>query len=469
MLSTAGRDWGRSARTFFCVAELRRTNVEAVEVDFWYKRAVSHEVMIMRCLLQRSLAALTSLALSLVAVTLSAQQSAQQIVGPPLVPLPDAPVILDTSRRSPAGVKIPGPQVRIVPTKGLVRPYAIAFLPDGAMLITERPGRLRIVRNGVLDPQPISGIPQVLDRQFKGLNDVALHPRFAENRWVYFTYYQPRAEAQDGGTAVLARGRLDGHALTDVRDLFVANGMVGGASAARFVFGRDGKIYLAIGIPTPNLRKGYVTAADAQRPDSHYGKVLRLNDDGSAPADNPFAGVPKYKPEIFALGIRNAMGIIVHPETGEIWANENGPQGGDEINVIKRGLNYGWPVISYGRAYSGELGGTSGPSTGRPSGDDLEQPWLFWAPSIGISGMTFYTGDRFPEWKGSILVGGLVGEQLQRIILGPNGLPIRRDILLTELKQRIREVRQGPDGLVYLLTDEADGALLRLEPASATR
>jgi glucose/arabinose dehydrogenase len=350
-----------------------------------------------------------------------------------------------------------------------VRPYAIAFLPDGAMLITERPGRLRIVRSGVLDPQPISGIPPVLDRQFKGLNDVALHPQFAQNKWVYFTYYKPSPEAQDGGIAVLARGRLEDHALTDVRDVFVANGMVGGASAARFVFGRDGKIYLVIGIPTPNLRKGYVTASDAQRPDSHYGKVLRLNDDGSAPKDNPFVGVPKYKPEIWALGIRNAMGIIVHPESGEIWANENGPQGGDEINVIKRGVNYGWPVISYGRAYSGELGGTSGPSTGKPSSDDLEQPWLFWAPSIGISGMTFYTGDRFPEWKGSILVGGLVGEQLQRIILGPNKLPIRRDILLTELKQRIREVRQGPDGLVYLLTDEADGALLRLEPAGAAR
>ena len=211
-----------------------------------------------------------------------------------------------------------------------------------------------------------------------------------------------------------------------------------------------------------------MTAPDAQRPDSHYGKVLRLNDDGSAPADNPFVGLPKYKPEIFALGIRNAMGIIVHPETGEIWENENGPQGGDEINVIKRGLNYGWPVISYGRAYTGELGlARSGPSSGRPSGDGLEQPWLFWAPSIGMSGMTFYTGDRFPEWKGSILVGALVGEQLQRIVLSPSGLPIRRDILLTELKQRIREVRQGPDGLLYLLTDEEDGALLRLEPASA--
>ena len=414
--------------------------------------------------LQRSFAALAALGLLLAAVSLSAQQT----VGPSLVALPDGPKTFDTSRRDPSGKKIAGPQVRVVPTKGLTRPYALAFLPDGAILVTERPGRLRIVRNGVLDPQPISGIPQVLDRQFKGLNDIALHPQFAQNRWVYFTYYKPRPEARDGATAVLARGRLDNdHALTDVRDLFVANGMVGGASAARFVFGRDGKIYLAIGIPSVNTRPGFVTNTDAQKPGSHYGKILRLNDDGSAPADNPFVGVPNYKPEIFARGIRNAMAIIVHPVTGEIWENENGPQGGDEINIIKPGVNYGWPVISYGRAYSGELTGSSGPSSDKPFAEGLGQPWLFWSPAIGISGMTIYTGDRFPEWKGNIFVGALVGEQLQRIVLSPAGLPIRRDFLLTELKQRIREVRQGPDGLLYLLTDEEAGALLRLEPASA--
>jgi aldose sugar dehydrogenase len=418
----------------------------------------------MFCLSGRSLAGQAVLGLTLAAVTLGAQQT----VGPPLVALPDGPLTLDTSRRAPNGGKIQGPIVRIHITKGLTRPYALAFLPDGALLITERPGRLRIVRNGVLDPQPIGGIPEVLDRQFKGLNDVALHPQFAQNKWVYFTYYKPRPEARDGGTAVLARGRLENErTLTDVRDLFVANGMVGGASAARFVFGRDGKIYLAIGIPTPNARPGFVTATDAQRPGSHYGKILRLNDDGTAPRDNPFVGMPSYQPEIFALGIRNAMGIIVHPVTGEIWENENGPQGGDEINIIKPGLNYGWPVISYGRAYSGELTGTSGPSSAIPAGDGLEQPWLFWAPAIGISGLTVYTGDRFPDWKGSIFVGALVGEQLQRIVLSPGGLTIRRDSLLTELKQRIREVRQGPDGLLYILTDEEAGALLRLEPVSA--
>ena len=416
----------------------------------------------MRSLLQRSLSAPVALVLAIAAASLNAQQT----VGPSLRALPDSPVTVDTSRRDPSGAKIAGPQVRIVPTKGLTRPYALTFLPGGAMLITERPGRLRIVRDGLLDPQPIKGLPEVLDRQFKGLNDIALHPQFDQNRWVYFTYYKPRPETRDGAAAVLARGRLgNDHTLTDVRDLFVANGMVGGASASRFVFGRDGKIYLAIGIPSVNARAGYVTATDAQRPDSHYGKILRLNDDGTAPADNPFVGMPNYKPEIFALGIRNAMAIVVHPETGEIWENENGPQGGDEINIIRRGLNYGWPVISYGRAYSGELTGSSGPSSDKPFAEGLAQPWLFWAPAIGLSGMTFYTGDRFPEWKGSIFVGALVGEQLQRIVLSPGGLPIRRDSLLTELKQRIREVRQGPDGLLYVLTDEEAGALLRLEPA----
>ena len=419
----------------------------------------------MRCLF-RSWTVLVMVGASLLAISLDAQQT----VGPSLVALPDAPFTVDTSRRDPSGKKLQGPLVRVVPTKGLVRPYALAFLPDGAILVTERPGRLRIVRQGVLDPQPISGIPPVLDRQFKGMNDVALHPQFAQNRWVYFTYYKPRPETRDGAEAVLARGRLDNdHALSDVRDLFVANGMVGGASAARIVFGRDGKIYMGIGIPTPNMRAGYVTATDAQKPGSHYGKILRLNDDGTAPSDNPFVGRAEYKPEIFALGIRNAMGIVVHPVTGEIWENENGPQGGDEINIIKFGRNYGWPTISYGRSYTGDLTGVSGPSSDEPVGEGLEQPWIFWSPSISISGMLFYTGDRFPEWKGSILVGGLVGEQLQRIVLSPQGLPIRRDSMLTELKQRIREVRQGPDGLVYLLTDEQDGALLRLEPARATR
>jgi len=393
---------------------------------------------------------------------------AQQAPSPPQDTLPDGPQIFDSSSRGPSGNRIAGPKFRVVPTKGLSYPYALAFLPDGGMLITEREGRLRIVRNGVLDPQPISGIPEVLNRNLKGLNDVALHPSFAQNGLVYFTYYKPSPGEPEVSWAALARGRFDGdHSLTDVRDIFVTDTKVSGASAARIVFGRDGKIYLAIGVPIPEVRRpGLATPKDAQDPNNHFGKVLRLNDDGSAPSDNPFAGRPGHKPELYALGIRNAMGLILHPETGEIWENENGPQGGDEINIIKPGRNYGWPVISYGRSYSGDLTGNSGPTSEQPVAQGMEQPLLFWSPSIALSGMAFYTGDRFPQWKGSIFVGALVGEQLQRIVLNQRGLPTRRDSLLTELKQRIREVREGPDGLLYLLTDEAAGALLRIEPVA---
>jgi glucose/arabinose dehydrogenase len=390
---------------------------------------------------------------------------------PPQDTLPDAPQIFDSSTRGPSGRPIAGLRFRVLPMKGLSYPYALAFLPDGNILITERAGRLRIVRNGILDPQPISGTPEVLDRSLRGLNDVALHPRFAENKWIYFTYYKPVAGSTDLGKAVLARGRFDGaHALSDVRDLFTTDGVVSGPSAARFAFGRDGKIYLAIGIPIPvRGRPGVATATDAQDPTSHFGKVLRLNDDGSTPADNPFAGRSGYKAEIYALGIRNAMSIVVHPETGELWETENGPQGGDELNIIRAGRNYGWPVISLGRSYSGDATGDSGPELDQPARSGMEQPWLFWAPSIALSGMTIYTGDRFPQWKGNVFVGGLVGQQLQMIVLNQRGLPVRRQSLLTELKQRIREVRQGPDGLLYLLTDEAAGALLRIEPVEPVR
>jgi glucose/arabinose dehydrogenase len=396
---------------------------------------------------------------------------AQQPPTPPQDTLADGPQIFDSSTRGPSGRPIAGLTFRVVPMKGLSYPYALAFVPDGGILITERAGRLRIVRNGVLDPQPISGMPAVLDRSLKGLNDVALHPRFAENKWVYFTYYKPQAGSTDAATAVLARGRFDGsHALTEVRDLFATATAVSGPSAARFVFGRDGKIYLAIGIPIPALeRAGVATTTDAQDPNSHFGKVLRLNDDGSAPADNPFAGRPGYKPELYALGIRNAMAMVVHPNTGEIWETENGPQGGDELNIIRAGRNYGWPVISLGRSYGGDVTGDTGPELDPPARAGLEQPWLFWAPSIALSGMTIYTGDRFPQWKGNVFVGGLVGEQLQMIVMNQKGFPTRRQSLLLELKQRIREVRQGPDGLLYLLTDEAAGALLRIEPVQPAR
>ena len=384
----------------------------------------------------------------------------------------DRPLIFDSTTRGSGGTKISGSKFRLVPMLGLRYPYALAFLPDGGMLITERAGRLRLVRDGKLDAQPITGIPEVLDTRQRGMNDIALHPRFSENHWIYFTYYKPVAGTTNA-RATLARARYDGgHALADVRDIFSTDSVVSGPSAAKFSFGSDGKIYLAIGIPIPRAANDAVSATvtDAQDPNSYYGKVLRLNDDGSAPADNPFSGRAGHKPELYALGIRNAMGLFFHPETGELWETENGPQGGDEINIIKAGKNYGWPAISYGRAYTGDLTGGTGPVSDQPFASGMEQPWLFWSPSISLAAITFYTGNKFPDWKGNIFVGGLIGTQLQRIVLSPtNGLPIRRQSLLTELKQRIREVRQGPDGLLYLLTDEEAGALLRIEPVDATR
>ena len=322
--------------------------------------------------------------------------------------LPEGPLVFDFSGRGPAGNIIPGKKFRVVPLRGLTRPYALAFLPDGRILISERGGRLRIVSNGVLDAQPIAGVPAVLDRSMKGLNDVVLHPRFAENQWIYFTYFKPVAGSNTHAKATLARARFDGgHALTDVRDIFSTDALVDGPSAARAVFGRDGKIYMAIGIPIPRAGNATVvgnapiaTVTDAQDPNSYFGKVLRLNDDGTAPGDNPFSGKPGHKPELYALGIRNAMGLYVHPDTGELWETENGPQDGDEINIIRAGKNYGWPVISYGRAYTGELTGGTGPTSGQPFAPGLEQPFLFWAPSIAPAGITFYTADRLERLEG---------------------------------------------------------------------
>jgi aldose sugar dehydrogenase len=357
-----------------------------------------------------------------------------------------------------------GSSYRVVPTKGLVRPWALVFLPSGDILITERGGRLRLVHNGVLDPQEIAGMPAVLHHRAFGLMDIALHPRFAENHLVYFTYSKPKAGETDVASAALLRARYDGgHTLSNVEDVFVSNAFTDQASMSRMVFGRDGKIYMAIGMTHPGK---FGSPQDAQDPASHGGKILRLNDDGSAPDDNPFAGRPSYKPEIYALGIRNALGLIVHPQTGEIWDTENGPFGGDEINIIQAGKNYGWPVISYGRSYSGERTGGTGPTLAEPCAPGMEQPLLFWNPSIAAAGIVIYTGERFPQWKGHIFVGAMRGNQLQRVTIDAKGLPQRPwESMLTELKQRIREVRQGPDGLLYLLTDEDAGALIRIEPA----
>jgi glucose/arabinose dehydrogenase len=343
----------------------------------------------------------------------------------------------------------------------LERPWGIAFLPDGSMLVTERAGRLRIIRNGALDPQAVTGVPTVLTTGFDGLLDIALHPTFAENHLVYLTYSKPN---NDGSVqTALFRARFDGTALREGKDIFVANSPIPKTQqqsvTSRIVFGRDGMIYMSVGSPNQDRLK-------AQDPSSHRGKVLRLKDDGTAPTDNPFIGKTlyglPYQPEIFTVGHRNTMGLAINPETGELWADENGPSGGDELNILLPGRNYGWPFISLGREYDG--------TPMQKAQEGMEQPLFFWSPNPSVTGLTFYTGDKFPKWRRSAFIGGLVGRRMDRVTFNDKWQPVGvegalgGEMLLGELKQRIRDVREGPDGYLYVLTDEADGAVLRIEP-----
>ena len=385
--------------------------------------------------------------LAMASVLVSAQQ---RRVGVERVQLGDGPWVFDTAEQH---------KLRVVAvTKGLANPWSLAFLPGGEMLVTERSGQLRIIRNGVLDPQPVAGVPRSKMQRLGGLMDVVLHPRFAENRFVYLTYSKPGEK--DLIATALGRGKWNGAALTDFQELFVVEPWWDGqgGAASRIAFAPDGMLYMTTGASVANMK-------DAQDPGHHKGKVLRLRDDGTVPPDNPFVGRPGHKPEIYSLGHRNQLGLAIHPQTGAVWSNENGPNGGDEINVILPGRNYGWPDVSLGRSYEG-------PWQGKFAKDGIEPPIVYWMPAIAVSGMAFYTGDRFPAWRGNVFVGALrFGEipqtgHLQRVVFNERGEEMRREMLLTELRQRIRDVRQGPDGLLYLLTDENPGALLRLEPVS---
>jgi len=343
--------------------------------------------------------------------------------------------------------------IRVVPyVRGLAAPWSMAFLPNGDMLVTEKVGRLRIVRNGVLDPQAIPGTPQVVAMQQGGLLEVALHPRFAENRYLYLTYSKA---GDQGNTTALARGRFDGKALTEVKDLFVADAWSKGALhfGGKLAFGPDGMLYMTVGERNDRTR--------AQDTTHHAGKILRFRDDGTVPMDNPFVGRAGFRPEIYSYGHRNLQGLAVHPTTGQLWETEHGPQGGDELNLIQAGRNYGWPLVTLGREYSGD------PITQVWYREGLEQPVTVWVPSIALSGMVFYTGDRLPGWKGDLFVGGLSGLQLHRIVFATGG-PRGREVLLADLKQRVRDVRQGPDGYLYLATDaNPNGAILRIEPGAS--
>ena len=339
-------------------------------------------------------------------------------------------------------------------TKGLDHPWSIAFLPDGRMLVTEREGRLRIVgKDFKLDPKPIAGLPEIAVHGQGGLLDVVLHPQYADNGWIYFSYSAPG----DGGWGTaLARAKLSGdmsgHRLTDLQVLFSMEPKTrtGQHFGGRIVFDRKGYVYLTLG------DRGEM--ARAQQLNDHAGSVIRLHDDGRVPADNPFVKNKKAKPEKFTLGNRNIQGAALHPVTGELWTQEHGPQGGDEVNVMRSGRNYGWPVITYGVNYG--FGTKIGEGNAKPG---MEQPLHYWVPSIAPSGMAFYTGDKFPNWKGNILIGALKDEMLVRLELDGEKI-VREERMIKGEIGRIRDVRVGPDGFVYLLTDERDGVIARLEP-----
>ncbi|HEY5789087.1 MAG TPA: PQQ-dependent sugar dehydrogenase, partial [Gammaproteobacteria bacterium] len=332
---------------------------------------------------------------------------------------------------------------------GLEHPWGMAFLPDGRILVTERPGRLRLFADGRLDPEPIAGLPPVAQHGQGGLLDVALHPQFADNGLVYLAF---ALRDEDGVGTAVGRGRLDGKRLVDTRLLFTLHprSSAGQHFGSRLVFDRAGRLYVTLGDRGQRQR--------AQDLRDHAGSVIRLTADGAVPEDNPFVGVAGALPEIFSYGHRNVQGAALHPVTGELWAHEHGPQGGDELNVVRAGRNYGWPVITYGKEYG------TGFDIGTTEKQGMEQPLHAWVPSIAPSGMAFYSGERFPAWRGNLFVGSLKFRQLVRLELDGERV-VGEERLLTDRLGRIRDVRDGPDGYLYLLTDEADGRLLRLEPA----
>ena len=336
-------------------------------------------------------------------------------------------------------------------TEGLEHPWSLAFLPDGRMLVTERPGRLRYVEaDGTLDPTPIGGLPAAVAQAGQGgLHDVVLHPDFAQNGLVYIAY--AGTDGRRYGTE-LARGKLDGHRLADVEVLFRALPKTRGGRhfGGRVALDGKGHVFLTLGDRGDRPR--------AQDLGDHAGSVIRLADDGGVPTDNPFASTAGARPEIFSLGNRNVQGAAMNPWTGELWAHEHGPQGGDEVNVIRSGANYGWPVITYGRNYG--VGTRIGEGSRK---EGMAQPLHQWTPSIAPSGMAFYDGDRFPGWRGSLLVGALKFRLLARLELDGERV-VREERMLENVLGRIRDVRVGPDGLVYLLNDHPNGVIARLEP-----
>ena len=349
----------------------------------------------------------------------------------------------------------------------LVQPWSMAWLPNGDMLITEKPGRLRLVRNGQLLPEAIPGTPEVLYKGQGGLFEVVPHPNFSDNQWVYLTFAKPNAnEIDDGSTTAIARGRLEDDRLTNVVELFAAQASGFGHYGGKLVFDGEGHMFLTLG-DRQDFSFGdreALMAHSAQDRSNHQGVIVRLNDDGTVPDDNPFVGVDGVLPEIWSYGHRSPQGLAIHPITGDLWESEHGPQGGDELNLVEPGNNYGWPVVGRGVNYG---------AFGRPihvgiSEEGMTSPTNFWVPSIATSGLMIYSGDKFPMWVGDIFSGGLIGEQLARVHLDDEYRNVVLEETLAYDMGRIRDVRQGPDGVVYLaISDRQAGPspIVRLEPA----
>ena len=335
---------------------------------------------------------------------------------------------------------------------GLQHPWGLAFLPDGRILVTERPGRLRIVAADGQLGGPVEGLPRVDAGGQGGLLDVALDPKFADNALVYWSYAEPAPPGESGNSTAVARGRLEGNRLTGVQVIFRQSPKVSSSAhfGSRLVFARDGRLFVTLG-------DRFSRRDDAQTLNTHHGKVVRIEADGRVPADNPFVGRAGALPEIWSYGHRNLQGAALHPQSGDLWTHEHGPQGGDELNVVDAGRNHGWPVITYGREYG--TGFKIGDGTARA---DVVAPLIHWVPSIAPSGMAFLTSDRYPGWQGNLFIGALRGQMLVRLELDGRRV-VREHRLLQQLGERIRDVRQGPDGWLYLLTDSRDGRLIRLE------
>ncbi|MBT7126049.1 MAG: PQQ-dependent sugar dehydrogenase [Gemmatimonadales bacterium] len=348
----------------------------------------------------------------------------------------------------------------VVVTEDLEFPWSMAWLPTGEMLVVERPGRLRILRDGVLDPDPIEGFPAVYrPRGQGGFMDILPHPDFARNRLLYLSYGKPNADGSEGATAIV-RGRLDGNRVVDVQEIFVADAWHGNNNhfSGRLTFDTEGYLYLAVGDrqADPNL----LTSHPSQDPSNHGGTLVRLHDDGRVPDDNPFIGHPSARPEVWSYGHRNIQGLATDPRTGTIWSNEHGPRGGDELNRILPGRNYGWPVVTHGVNYDGTV------ITRDTHLDSMEDPLYLWTPSIGVSGLMIYSGDAFPWWQGNAFLAGMIGERLVRITFADDDV-VSEEMLLHQQFGRVRDVRQGPDGFIYLALENREGqpmSIVRLEP-----